>query len=111
MARDLGARELNKITGTLYKDYDQDDSESEIEFDIDELWPTNPPSVDNLRIAINRWIQGDTGGPEVNGRPWPDGVIRFTDTEDPDLAVGFDEPLSRLYLIQPYSGKLQEVMR
>ncbi len=110
LARDLGARGLNQVTGTLYKDYDQSDSQSEIEFDFD-LWPTNTPDAQQLLTAIDRWIQGDTGGPFVNGRPWPDGVIRFTDDTDPDSAAEFDEPRSRLYLIQPYSGKLQEVMR
>ena len=97
MARDLGARGLNSITGTVYKDYDQEDSESEIEFDK-ELWV---PELDDDEIVklIDQWIQGDTNG---------DGMISF---DDPDALGRVDEPLSRLYLIQPYSGKLQEVMR
>lgn len=97
MARDLGARGLNKITGTIYNDYDQSDSESTIAFDFD-LWPNSPPSNDQLRLAINRWIEGDTNN---------DGVISF----HPDDPTQLDEPRSRLYLISPYSGKLQEVLR
>jgi len=110
LARDLGTRGLNKVTGTIYNEYDQDDSDSEIAFDS-RLWPVNEPSTDELRIAINRWIEGDTGGPLVNGRPWPDGRIAFTDETDPDQAVEFDQPRSRLYLIEPYSAQLQEVLR
>lgn len=110
MAQDLGSRGLNRITQSLYRDYDQTDSESEIEFDL-QLWPTNPPTDEELRIAINRWIEGDTGGPLVNGRPWPDGRIAFSDTDDPDQAIEFDNPRSRIYLISPYTGQLQEVLR
>lgn len=108
MARDLGARSVNPITGTLYRDYDQTDSDSNIEYDL-ALWPDAPPSEEELRIAINRWIQGDTAGQNVNGRPWPDGEIVF-DT-DPARILEIDVPRSRLYLIQPYSGRLQEVLR
>ncbi|MDF1868872.1 MAG: type II secretion system protein [Phycisphaerales bacterium] len=96
MARDIGARGLNRITGTVYRDYDQTDSESEIQFD-DRLWDSYPGDADILR-KINRWVEGDTND---------DGIITF-DSNDPNL---LDEPLSRLYLIQPYSGKLQEVLR
>jgi prepilin-type N-terminal cleavage/methylation domain-containing protein len=109
MARDLGARGVNGVTGTLYKEYDQTDSESAIQFDLG-LWPDNPPSEDDLRIAINRWIQGDTAGPlNAEGRNWPDGQIMF-DTDDARIRE-VDVPRSRLYLIQPYSGRLQEVLR
>jgi len=96
LARDLGARGLNPITGTIYEDYDQGNSESEIAFD-ENLWQSYPGHPEIIE-RINQWIQGDTNG---------DGVITF-DPDDPDL---LDEPLSRLYLIQPYSGQLQEVMR
>ena len=96
MAIDLGARGLNRVTGTIYKDYDQDDSLSEIEFDEDLWYPDIPADIVTL---IDQWIQGDTNG---------DGKISF---DDPDALGRVDEPLSRLYLIQPYSGKLQEVMR
>jgi len=109
LARDLGARGLNAETGTLYQAYDQDDSESAIGYDL-ELWPVGTaPDENELRIAINRWMEGDTAGPLFNGRPWPDGQIVF-DT-DPSRVIEVDEPASRLYLIQPYSGRLQEVLR
>ncbi len=97
LANDLGARGVNRITRTIYKDYDQLDSDAEIEFDL-ELWPTNTPTADDIRIAINRWIEGDTNG---------DGRISF----DPDNSALLDEPRSRLFLIGSYSGKLQEVLR
>lgn len=105
LARDLGARGLNKVTGSLYAAYDQDDSESEIELDLN-LWAaTDRPTENELRGWINQWIEGDTSGP--GGRP--DGQIVY-DT-DPANAEEIDTPLSRLYLIQPYSGELQEVLR
>ncbi len=97
MAQDLGARGLNPITGTLYREYDQMDSESEIAFD-ELLWAGSFPGENQVRNRINRWIEGDTNG---------DGRIVF-DTEDLEL---LDEPRSRLYLISPYSGQLQEVFR
>ncbi|MFK7760283.1 MAG: prepilin-type N-terminal cleavage/methylation domain-containing protein [Phycisphaerales bacterium] len=99
LARDLGARGLNAITGTIYEEYDQTNSSSEIAFD-QALWEPNPgyPGDDVIRDRINQWIQGDTNG---------DGIISF-DPDDPSL---LDEPLARLYLISPYSGTLQEVLR
>ena len=104
LARDLGARGLNRTTDSIYQAYDQTDSQSEIAYDM-ALWPTSPPSVNQLRDWIDQWIEGDTSGP--GGRP--DGRIIF-DTDDDDVEQ-IDHPLSRLYLIQPYSGKLQEVLR
>lgn len=98
LARDLGTRGLNQTTGTIYQAYDQDNSESEIEFDQN-LWDGNYPGDDEVRIAINRWIEGDTNN---------DGVISF---DDPNDQGNFDTPISRMYLIEPYSGKLVEVMR
>lgn len=95
LARDLGARGVNPITGTIYDDYPQDDSEADIEID-DTLWQTYPGD-DTLRTRINQWIEGDTNG---------DGVIQFSD--DPEES---DSPVARLYLIQPYSGELQEIFR
>lgn len=105
LARDLGARGLNKTTGTLYAAYPQDDSQAEIQYDLN-LWPaSDAPDEDELRDWISQWIEGDTSGP--GGRP--DGQIVY-DT-DPANAEEIDTPLSRLYLIQPYSGELQEVLR
>ncbi|MBO6514289.1 MAG: prepilin-type N-terminal cleavage/methylation domain-containing protein [Phycisphaerales bacterium] len=105
LAADLGARGLNRATGSLYAAYPQDDSESEIQYDLD-LWSAGDrPSEDELRDWISQWIEGDTSGP--GGRP--DGQIVY-DT-DPANAEEIDTPLSRLYLIQPYSGELQEVLR
>jgi Tfp pilus assembly major pilin PilA len=102
LARDLGARGVNATTGTIYDDYPQDDSTAPIEID-DALWQTYPGD-DELRVLINRWIEGDTNG-NPSG-PGGDGIIRFSD--DPELS---DNPVSRLYLIQPYSGELQEIFR
>ncbi len=102
LARDLGARGVNATTGTIYDDYPQDDSTAPIEID-ETLWQTYPGD-DEIRVLINRWIEGDTNG-NPSG-PGGDGVIRFSD--DPELS---DNPVSRLYLIQPYSGELQEIFR
>lgn len=97
LAQDIGARGLNRITDTIYRDYDQTNSQSEIEFD-DTLWDMYPGDAQVVRL-INQWIEGDTNG---------DGQISF------DLADSqgrLDEPRSRLYLISPYTGQLQEVLR
>lgn len=96
MAADLGARGLN-ATGTIYEDYDQTNPGDEIRFD-QALWESYPGDED-LILAINRWVEGDTNN---------DGRIDF-DTED---AVGrVDLPQARLYIIEPYGADLVEVFR
>jgi len=96
MASDIGAGGLS-ATGTVYLPYDQTESDSEIMFD-ESLWRGTYPGDDEVRDDINRWIEGDTNG---------DSEIVF----DPDDPQGSDEPKARLYLIQPYSAELTEVLR
>lgn len=95
-AGDIGARRLNP-NGTIYEQYDQDDSTAEILVD-EALWAAYPGD-DVIRTRINRWIEGDTND---------DGVISF---DDPDDEGRVDNPLSRVYLVQPYSAQLVEVIR
>ncbi|MCA9304421.1 MAG: prepilin-type N-terminal cleavage/methylation domain-containing protein [Phycisphaerales bacterium] len=88
LARGIKARGLNKITNTIYEPYDQSLPNGRIRLDSALFQGF---SEDQIRLDINAWIDGDTN---------LDGVFN----ED-------DEPESRIYTIQPYSGALQEVLR
>ncbi len=87
LALALGARGLNAVTNTIYEPHDQTDPDVDIKIDED-LFATS----DSMRIEkINMWIDGDTD---------------FSGQIDFD-----DEPVSRLYLVQSYTGELKEVLR
>lgn len=88
LARGIKARGLNRVTGTIYEQYDQSMTNARISLDRTLFQGF---SEDQIRMDINAWIDGDTN---------LDGVF------DED-----DEPESRIYTIQPYSGALQEVLR
>lgn len=88
LALGIGARGLNEITNSLYLPADQEDSDAMIEFDM-ELFTTL--NEDQVLERINQWVDGDTN---------------FDDRFDLD-----DEPESRMYLIQSYTGELMEVLR
>lgn len=88
LARGIKARGLNQATGTIYEAYDQAMPNGRIRLDSSLFQGFNE---DQIRLDINAWIDGDTN---------LDGVF------DED-----DEPESRIYTIQPYSGALQEVLR
>lgn len=85
----VGARGLNATTQSLYQEADQNDRDAEIEFDMALF--TNGINENELLEQINQWVNGDTN---------------FDDSFDLD-----DEPESRLYLIQAYTGELLEVLR
>lgn len=90
MAPQIGARSLNRETGTIYQPVPADGSGSrEIQFDLTLF--QGGLSADQVRGNINAWIEGDTNG---------DNLI---DDED--------EPQARLYLIRPLTGELTEVIR
>ena len=88
----LGARGLNADTNTIYLPHDQDDRDVNIQFDL-ALFDGSPDinTDDDIRNRLNQWIDGDTD---------------FNDQINFD-----DEPLSRLYLVQSYTGELKEVLR
>ncbi|MDF1808488.1 MAG: prepilin-type N-terminal cleavage/methylation domain-containing protein [Phycisphaerales bacterium] len=85
----VNARGLNKLTNTLYLPADQSSADNEIKFD--ETLFASGFSESLLIEQIDQWIDGDTNF---------DG---FFNSED--------EPETRLYLIQSYTGELQEVLR
>jgi len=89
----VGARGLNKVTGSLYLPADQNNPNSIIEFDLS-LFPAGV-TPDELVVRINQWIDGNT---------------TYTRLGDFNLDLD-DEPESRIYLIQSYTGQLQEVLR
>jgi prepilin-type N-terminal cleavage/methylation domain-containing protein len=93
MASAIGARRLNPETNSLYRPYDPA-SPGLIAIDTS-LFPQSP-SEDEIRTRINRWVEGDTTG--ENGVP--DGTI-----DDADV------PEARLFLLQPVTGELAEVLR
>ncbi len=84
----VGSRGLNAQTQTLYLPADQRDADTRIGFDLSLF---SSMGENELLERIDQWVDGDTNF---------DGVF------DPD-----DEPESRMYLIQPYTGQLQEVLR
>jgi len=88
LAIGVGAQGLSKLTQTLYKSVNEEDQGARIEFDPDLFASFN---ADELLRQINQWLDGDTN---------------FDDRFDLD-----DEPESRMYLIQSYTGELQEVLR
>lgn len=93
----LGTRGLNAKTQSLYKDIDQRNSNAEIEIDMD-LFP-NGLSLSQILERIDQWVDGDTNFDGYFGVP-PGGTIDDS-----------DEPESRMYLIQSYTGELKEVLR
>ncbi|MBL4591841.1 MAG: prepilin-type N-terminal cleavage/methylation domain-containing protein [Phycisphaerales bacterium] len=88
LARGLGARGVNRVTGTIYKPFDQNAPGDLIQLDSALFTSFD---AEQLRQDINSWIDGDTN----------------LDGDFDEL----DEPESRIYTIQPYSGELQEVLR
>ena len=88
LALAIGARGLNPQTNSIYLPHDQDARNVEIGFD-DTLFTSF--NRDTIVDQISSWIEGDTD---------------FNNQIDFD-----DEPLSRLYLVQSYTGELKEVLR
>ncbi|MEZ6242931.1 MAG: type II secretion system protein [Phycisphaerales bacterium] len=88
LAQALGGS-LNTRTGSIYEAYEQ---HRRIAFD-EALFPNR--NIEQIRVGINNWINGDTNN-DLAG----DGVIDEN-----------DEPDSRLFLLQGYSGDLTEVTR
>jgi prepilin-type N-terminal cleavage/methylation domain-containing protein len=89
----VGARGLNNVTQSLYLPADQNNANSLIAFDLS-LFPTGISEAE-LVVRINQWIDGNT---------------TYTQVGDFNLDLD-DEPESRIYLIQSYTGQLQEVLR
>ena len=88
----IGARGLNTETQSIYLPHDQNDRNVNIQFDTSLFDTSNEAEI--VR-RIDQWINGNT-----------------TYTTDNDLVIDFeDEPLSRLYLVQSYTGELKEVLR
>lgn len=88
LAIGVGARGLNKDTQTIYQPMDPADDDSGNKFDDRLFTPFNEA---DLVTKIDQWIDGDTN---------------FDGTLDLD-----DEPETRVYLIQFYTGELKEVLR
>ena len=86
------ARGLNRETNTLYEPIDQESPSDQIGFDKALFGGVGDAAIVE---RIDQWINGNT-----------------TFVRDGDTDLNFeDEPLARIYLIQPYTGELQEVLR
>lgn len=90
LARGIGARGVNASTNTIYMPQDQADRDVDIRFDMSLFG--GGVNEGEIVERISQWIDGDTDF---------DGEISFLN----------DDPLSRLYLVQSYTGELKEVLR
>ena len=90
LALALGTRGLNKDTNSLYLPHDQDERDVDIQFD-ERLFSGSFDQEDTAKM-INQWIDGDTNFDEM-------------------ISFLTDEPDSRLFLVQSYTGELKEVLR
>lgn len=97
LALGLGARGVNRDTNSLYLPHDQDQRDATLSLDMSLFMNvSNAPSNEEEVIEwMNQWIDGNTTYPQ-NG----------------DLRIDFDdEPDSRIFLVQSYTGEMQEVLR
>lgn len=101
LALGLRARGVNRDTGTLYLPHDQEDRDVDIQLDM-ALFNGNPDisSSEDAIERINAWIDGDTNF---------DGAVTFIDPMNPDEPG--DEPDSRIFIVQSYTGELKEIFR
>ena len=98
LAQGIGLRGVNRVTNTLYLPVDETmvgNGEWEIQFDP-ALIPDGLTEEDVVE-RITQWIDGDTNF---------DGEVFFNPDDTPT-----DEPESRLYLVESYSGELKEILR
>ncbi|USN98420.1 MAG: hypothetical protein H6810_09600 [Phycisphaeraceae bacterium] len=108
LVKGLGASGLNKETNSLYKPIDAD---GRIEFDLPGLFANNAliATPGDVRIAIDRWMQGDTNFIAANGFQNSDmdgdGNIYGDGGDSPDT------PMAKLFVVQPGTGELTEVKR
>jgi len=116
----LGASGVNKDTNSLYFPIVTETTglvqaigtAGSIRFDLG-LFDGDVISTPNeVRIGINRWIQGDTNFIAAGGfdRSDADGDGNiFGDAASGDIPA--DEPRAKLYFVQPATGDLTEVLR
>lgn len=121
LVKGLGASGLNRETNSLYRPIveDQGDgpqmfgAQGSIRFDMD-LFEGNAVirNPGDVRIGLNRWIQGDTNFIAAGGfdRSDTDGDGNIYG----DAATGNlppDEPRAKIFFVQPGTGDLTEVSR
>lgn len=117
----VGASGVNRETNSLYRPAVEPEGDEPmdfgtatgvIRFDMNLFEGTFIRQADQVRIAINRWMQGDTnfiaaGGfdrSDVDG----DGNV-FGDAASGNLPA--DEARAKIYFVQPSTGELTEVLR
>jgi hypothetical protein len=93
LALGLRSRGVNRGTGSLYLPHEQTGSDSNIQLDMS-LFADNMDLNNEQDVIerINSWIDGDTNF---------DGTVSFLE----------DEPDSRIFLVQSYTGELKEILR
>lgn len=90
LALGIRARGVNRETGTIYLPHEQDQRQVDIQLDMSLFTDIN--TEEDAIERINSWIDGDTDF---------DGTVSFLT----------DEPDSRLFLVQSYTGELKEILR
>lgn len=121
LVKGLGASGLNRETNSLYRPIveEQGDgpqmfgAQGSIRFDMG-LFEGNDVirNPDDVRIGINRWVQGDTNFIAAGGfnRSDTDGDGNiYGDAAAGDLPP--DEPRAKIFFVQPGTGDLTEVSR
>lgn len=110
LAQGLGAKGLNRETNSLYLPIADGER---IAFDLEGLFSDHPfiDEPGEVRIAINRWMQGDTNFVEAGGFEDSDtdgdGNI-YGDAAD---GVAPDTPMAKIFIVQPGTGELTGVSR
>lgn len=111
LARGIGARGVNPETNTIYLPYERGRTPA-IQVD-DDLF--RGATLDDIRVNINRWIAGDTGGgsPRVGGpgERLGDGEFVFStnDQRYTPSPSNIDRPQAIIFSISPYTGDVTEV--
>ena len=110
LAQGLGAKGLNRATNSLYAPIERS---GRIGFDLTGLFENHPfiDEPNEVRIGINRWIQGDTnfvaaGGFE-NSDTDGDGNV-YGDAGD---GVEADTPKAKIFIVEHGTGELTGVAR
>ncbi|MFG0305936.1 MAG: hypothetical protein ACF8Q5_06945 [Phycisphaerales bacterium JB040] len=105
------ARGVNPETNTIYLPYERGRTPA-IQVD-DDLF--RGATLDDIRVNINRWIAGDTGGgsPRVGGpgERLGDGEFVFStnDQRYTPSPSNIDRPQAIIFSISPYTGDVTEV--
>lgn len=110
LARGIGARGLNVKTKSIYRSWERGRNEG---IDIDDAL-FDGATVEDIRVNLNRWIAGDTGGGGRrvggSGQQMGDGKFVFSkdDANYTASPSNIDEPKAIMFAVSPYTGDVTE---